>query len=497
MCESGVMVDGYGAVWGVGQGGICSRCVVVDEVDFSSVAAAKEWLEGQTIELCCAMSSRAALRVCANLGELDDDLFPPVVLASFRAILTSAVRSLGRTADVDWLKGSAHSAAFIAQSAYSATHSVSAPNSVSAAYSAAAASAHAAHSPQFAGYAAISAGRSADSAARFADSARFAASFDTAQTNLTDYHIPLWAGADVPPAIQEAHERFLKRLNQDRTTWGFWHDWYLAMWEGRFDSWDFATEVAKIPDEVWDEGPEAVTSAIRLIERQIKTSVSPRLVKNNEQKWDVERDASIPQEPLDFAIAQVELSLKSALAPGQSNGLTEKSSETVLIRGGCGPYRNHPSVVATSFWNACMSLQRNIGDIYPETASLIVLQNVLYTSVEEICAQDELISARIAKLAVLETRRIPTPQEKEDLAKVPDLVADETTIRVQEELREMVDIIRETDKSPRFLRAKLVNWITTLGSGIDKAQKNEKRAQWLLSLARRISGWFFDEDGGS
>ena len=495
MCESGVMVVGYGAVWGVGQGGIFSGCAVMDEVDFSSVASAQEWLEGQTIEVCCAISSRAALRVCANLGELDEDLLPPVALASFRAILTSAVRSLGRTADEDWLKESAHFAAYFAQSAHSATHSGSAPSSISTAYSAAAFAAHAVHSPQFYGYAARSVDFAVASAASSA--ARYAAAFDAAQTNLTDYHIPLWAGADVPPAIQEAHERLLKRLNQDRTTWGFWHDWYLAMWEGRFDSWDFATEVAKIPDEVWDEGPEAVASAIRLIERQIKTSVSPRLVKNNEQKWDVERDVSIPQEPLDFAIAQVELSLKSALAPGQSNGLTEKSSETVLIRGGCGPYRNHPSVVATSFWNACMSLQRNIGDIYPETASLIVLQNVLYTSVEEICAQDELISARIAKLAVLETRRIPTPQEKEDLAKVPDLVADETTIRVQEELREMVDIIRETDKSPRFLRAKLVNWITTLGSGIDKAQKNEKRGQWLLSLARRISGWFFDEDGGS
>jgi hypothetical protein len=51
-------------------------------------------------------------------------------------------------------------------------------------------------------------------------------------------------------------------LNADRTTWDFWHDWYLAMWEGRFTDWDLAIEVAQIPDDVWKDGVQAVAVEI-------------------------------------------------------------------------------------------------------------------------------------------------------------------------------------------------------------------------------------------
>ncbi|MDB0052191.1 hypothetical protein N9F04_00405 [Ascidiaceihabitans sp.] len=33
--------------------------------------------------------------------------------------------------------------------------------------------------------------------------------------------------------------------------WKFWHDWYLAMWNGTFDDWDLALEIIKIADDVW------------------------------------------------------------------------------------------------------------------------------------------------------------------------------------------------------------------------------------------------------
>jgi hypothetical protein len=58
-------------------------------------------------------------------------------------------------------------------------------------------------------------------------------------------------------------------MNSDRATWGFWHDWYLAMWEGRFTDWDLAIEVAKIPDDVWEQGAEAVAAAIREIKARL------------------------------------------------------------------------------------------------------------------------------------------------------------------------------------------------------------------------------------
>lgn len=281
----------------------------MEEVDFSNVAAAQEWLEGQTVEVCCAISSRAALRFCANLKELDDGSFPRVAITSFRAVLTSAVRGLGRTADLDWLKGSALSAAHFAQAAHisvnlsvsAGTRPFSARNYVSAAcYAASVAAADVVAGSTAAGFA----GRAAGSAA----------SFDAVQTNLTDYHIPLWSGADVPPVIQDAHERFLDRLNQDRAIWGFWHDWYLAMWEGTFRDWDLATEVAKIPEDVWEEGPEEVALAIRNLEAQRLIEVAGinegLVLDEDTSKFDVVPHAQSNQQILEAAVSRSEDALE-------------------------------------------------------------------------------------------------------------------------------------------------------------------------------------------
>ena len=252
---------------------MCSRCVIVDEVDFSNVAATKEWWEGQTVEVRCAISSRAALRVCANLDELDDRWFSPVGLASFRALLISAVRGLGRTADVHWLKEVAsRSAAATARTARPAAGESAAVSAILFAHSASLSASAAAADSNF-GSTALAADCAARSARDIAihsgaTAAYSATSFDATHERLSEYHIPLWEGADVPPVIQDAHQRLLDRLDQDRATWGFWHDWYLAMWEGTFRDWDLATEVAKIPEDVWERGAEAVAGAIKIIGRR-------------------------------------------------------------------------------------------------------------------------------------------------------------------------------------------------------------------------------------
>lgn len=73
--------------------------VMVDFSDFESVEA---WFETQSVEAWHVMSSQAALRVSANLELVGPDQFDRLVLTSFRAILTSAGRGIGRPTDVDW-----------------------------------------------------------------------------------------------------------------------------------------------------------------------------------------------------------------------------------------------------------------------------------------------------------------------------------------------------------------------------------------------------------
>ncbi|MEM9585614.1 MAG: hypothetical protein AAGA08_21115 [Pseudomonadota bacterium] len=305
----------------------------------------------------------------------------------------------------------------------------------------------------------------------------------------------LWHDAGMPDDVQRSWETIRSKLEQAPHDWSFWIEWYEAILNGTPLPWELTVRTAlEITDAEWDDGPTTVARRINEIQRDYKTSVTPRLVRLESGLWDVEQDAEVAAEPLEFAIAQVEIALTAALSANQGNGLKETSSETILIRMACGEFRAFPSVVATSLWNACMGLQRNIGDVYPDDASLIALQNTLFTSVDELCEQDPLIRGRVAKLAALETRRMPTFQEREDLLQVPEMVAEDLTAPALEQLSDAIEAVSSTEKPARIWRAKLVNWLNTLGRGLDAAQKNEKRASWLLKLARSISGWFFDVD---
>jgi len=93
-----------------------------------------------------------------------------------------------------------------------------------------------------------------------------AASFDAKRQVSQQFFMPLWAETECPTSIESAHRAFIQLLRSRSNDWSFWHAWYLAMWNGTFEDWDLAEEVAKIPNDVWEEGAEAVAEEIRKIE---------------------------------------------------------------------------------------------------------------------------------------------------------------------------------------------------------------------------------------
>ncbi|MEQ5871282.1 hypothetical protein J4E08_15455 [Sagittula sp. NFXS13] len=304
---------------------------------------------------------------------------------------------------------------------------------------------------------------------------------------------PLWHGL-APPDGLRPNDLGPSLLDTD-PRFDFFARWYNGMLLGTPLDWSLQERVALIRKDTWDAGIDDVAKAIAKIERAFRTEVGPRPVVNAAGLVDIEMDQSIGREPLAFACGQVDVALLTALASDAGNGLSETSVETGLIRTALERHGDQPSVIATSFWSALMSLDRQIGDIYPETSALLILKNTLYVSVEEICGEDEVIRARIGRLAALETRRMPTPAERADILEVPSVVADLTTPKAQSELEEMVEIVAKTDNPPKMWRARLVNWLTVLGQFIDKGQKNEKRADWLVKLGGRIAKWFVGLDG--
>ncbi|WP_415404335.1 hypothetical protein [Tateyamaria sp. SN3-11] len=245
----------------------------MSEVDFSDQESATAWFEAQSDEKRCAMASRAALRMVANIGRVDDPSRHRLALSVLRAIITSAACGVGHTAEVrTMLHSAARSATFSARSSDSAALSAIPSSIRSAALSADSAARSAAASADSA-FSARAAAFSARSAAFSAHSARSAA-FSATQTDAAFdpealVRSAVWSGTPVPDAIFLAHGVFMQSL-YSHPDWAFWAQWYRGMWDGTFRNWELATEVALIPDEVW-EGEDAVgkvAEAIRGIEAE-------------------------------------------------------------------------------------------------------------------------------------------------------------------------------------------------------------------------------------
>ncbi|MEM1235274.1 MAG: hypothetical protein AAGH70_14225 [Pseudomonadota bacterium] len=251
-------------------------------VEITDRESAEAYFKTISLELRCLLTSRAALRVVANVGRVDGEGFERLALASFRAILTSAGRGLGRPADVDWLNTAADSAALSA--------ALSALSALSAARSALSAARSAADSAAFsAARSALSALSAADSAAfsaaRSALSAALSAAYSalSADTNDPSFAIPVWPSFEDVEHLEEAHAAFIERLDES-PVWAWWRRWYEEMWNGTFTDWDFALEVAKIDwdapegESVWDKGAAAVAERIEELRRERLPDPPPDLL---------------------------------------------------------------------------------------------------------------------------------------------------------------------------------------------------------------------------
>lgn len=80
--------------------------------------------------------------------------------------------------------------------------------------------------------------------------------------------VPLWGG-DLPEDVATHWKTMRDERSKEPKVWRFWIDWYEGLLEGRTPDWELWREVALIPNDVWEEGPEAVAEAIEGIKRRL------------------------------------------------------------------------------------------------------------------------------------------------------------------------------------------------------------------------------------
>jgi hypothetical protein len=344
------------------------------EVDFTDREVARSKLKTRSVEAHCFISSRAALRVLANISADAGYLDANLTLACLRATLTAAGRGYGRITGVTW------EALFFETTAKS-TANASQLTANSAARSAARAANLAANSALFPANSANSARSTvlsaATSVALSENSARrkvarvaalSAASLDfdeKLELLTTSAEIPIWDRSVIPAKMLRNHLGFLNYLDSD-PKWSFWRDWYQAIWNGTFNEWELAAEVIIIPTHFWEGNNAAynIATEIELIKAKLFTRDHPLIETtdiNPETGLFFSTPVSIQNTQLIGALlSQVQDGLEDATLG--NNGLNEASRETRVLTRTLTRYANDPQRIEMDFTSVAVGLRRQIHD---------------------------------------------------------------------------------------------------------------------------------------
>ena len=88
----------------------------------------------------------------------------------------------------------------------------------------------------------------------------------------------LWGEAPVPEEIPTDYGALGKFWQERPTVWDFWLRWYEGMFKGQPLDWDLQREVALIPKDNWEKGPEHIAQLIAEIEaRYLANAVAERI----------------------------------------------------------------------------------------------------------------------------------------------------------------------------------------------------------------------------
>jgi len=469
-------------------------------VEIKSRKSAVAWLEGKPREVHVAFAARCALRALPGIGWAGEARLGDMALPVLRAMLTSGVAAVGPTPEI---RQAAPPAALAATSAADSVAGLaaSAARSASVAVVACFAADSAADLAATAGADLAAAADPVPSSSASADSsfgaysAGFCADAAALEKDRPElvFRLRLWPAEPMPEGLDAPLARLTAFWEAEPATWGFWRDWYQGMLDGRPMDWALQTRIALIPDEDWQKGPAHVAGIIRTLRVNRQTEVAPPLVRDEDAGvFRVASENEVSDGTLSFARDRIALALENALARG-ANGLTEEAYETITIRTALERHPDNASILATSFYDACLSLQKNIGDSYPEDTSLINLKNALYATSEEICEQSDEARQRCYRLAKLAPPAPVTPGVAEDAQTIAEAVAPEADAAAQEIIRDDAETIARGGIVPKWVRARFTNYVTTITIWMDRAKKADGRLSWLVKRVGELMDWWNDD----
>lgn len=287
-------------------------------------------------------------------------------------------------------------------------------------------------------------------------------------------------------------DRFKLSSNLGVKELDFWIRWHASFIDGKPLPWGLQRAVVQIPEKIWRAGPASVAEEIRKLEFEYYTSSNQRLVRNQSRgQLQVEEDTALSGEVLDFVLKRISSALNAALKSTGENEFSERCYEAIVLRGVLDLEDASISDLATSIFDAALSLQQNIGSLYPKDAALSNLANALAAVTDELCALDDKARERCALLAGYQPQKTVDNLSPDDLAKVPELVSGQVDEVAQVILERDIDQVLDQSKpTTRVVRMRLSNWLSTISIWMDRAMKGDKKAKWISEIVKRLRDWW-------
>lgn len=435
------------------------------EVDFSDFDSVAEWFNKQSVDVRTALASRSSLRILGNVGLEKDDAFERPALACLHAILIAAAYVKGGT-EIKVRQESAIAAAteirVFARPFYDTVKAVfdrrntpkleiAPPKGQGLSTGVAATFAEQVVSYVVGDPAAFTTilefgladGDDILYITAFLKDAQAASKKDENVSNQV-LSEPLWLGIDVPEHAQKSHDRFLEQLVSD-PKWGFWHDWYQAMWDGNFDNWELAFEVTEIPDQIWKEGADAVAHEIENLRATLFFKKSPQvedIFETSDGLYDVRSSIVNLSTLIDSVLKRIKFSYDMAI---QSNhcDLSSMNVAAQAIRHVLENCRDDPNALEQYLRNARSLIQRGIDDNQLAVSDELTM---LIATLDETTLQLRADHPEIA--AAVQARTKQRLREIDDSKRIAiasnmDAMRDVTALRLNEEYRLDAAITRD------------------------------------------------------
>jgi hypothetical protein len=201
---------------------------------------------------------------------------------------------------------------------------------------------------------------------------------------------------------------------------------------------------------------------------------------------------NVPEDVFSFAKERVRMAYQNALATSQTNGFTETSYEAIAINAALSDPQVRADVLAGAFCDAAFGFVGNIGDIYPKDMALVNLKNVLWAASEEICDADEAARLRCLRLSKLQASKDAPLVDVKDLDEMVAVAQEAADLELSEILEKDKGVIATAMHAPRWVKARFLSYMTTIGDFLERAKKGDARVSWLVRRLDDLWGWFKD-----